>query len=79
MFPPGAYLPAILIGAAAYRAVAILLIRSVAMVSHLRKMTLLSHRPTREATGLRRLSPLFPLFTAAQADANASSAKMIGA
>ena len=41
--------------------------RSVAVVSHLRKMTLLSHRPTRGATSACLMSPLIPLFTGAWA------------
>ncbi len=44
--------------------------RSVAVVSHLRKMTLVSHRFTRGATAASSMSPLIPLFTGAWAAHN---------
>jgi hypothetical protein len=64
MSSPGAYLPAhpdrkpLLIGA-----VAIPLPDPSAVVSHLRKMTVVSHRTLRGATALAWMSPLIPLFT----------------
>jgi len=38
-----------------------------AVVSHLRKMTLVSHRPPRGAMALSSVSPLIPLFTGTRA------------
>ena len=44
-----------------------------AVVSHLRKMTLLSHRLAEGATALSSVSPLIPLFTGARAAHNGFS------